>query len=55
MSYHRISAVAARLSLSRAHVYKLIDTRKLPSHDFDGAIRISEADLKAYETKRRIA
>jgi len=54
-AYHRISAVAARLSVSRAHVYKLIDRKKIAAYDFDGATRIKEADLKAYESARRIA
>lgn len=43
-----VKDVAARLRLSPAKVYELIEGRKLEHFRFGGAIRVSEAQLQAF-------
>lgn len=44
----KVTQVASRLSLSLSKVYELIDGGKLGHHRMDGAIRVSEEQLRAY-------
>ena len=46
-------AVAARLGVSTATVYKFVAQRDLPHARVSNAIRISPVDLDAYVTEQR--
>jgi excisionase family DNA binding protein len=48
-----VRAVAARLGVSTATVYKLVAQGDLPHARVSNAIRISPVDLDAYVTGRR--
>jgi len=50
----KVAAVANRLNLSVSKVYELIDRGRLGHHRMDGAIRVSDEQLRAYleETKQ---
>jgi len=48
-----VRAVAARLGVSTATVYKLVAQGDLPHVRVSNAIRISPVDLDAYVTERR--
>lgn len=44
----KVSEVARIVNISPAHVYRLIDKKKLPIIDFDGAFRIRKSDLDEF-------
>jgi excisionase family DNA binding protein len=46
--YLTVKKVAERLGLSKAQVYALCATGRLPHHRFGGAIRLSEEQLRAF-------
>lgn len=47
------SQAAARLRMSRTHLYKLLDNGELPSHRVGRDRRIACADLLVFEAKRQ--
>lgn len=47
------SQAAARLKMSRTHLYKLLDSGALPSHRVGRDRRITCTDLLEFEAKRR--
>ena len=53
LKFFTIPDVAELLSLSTRSVRRLIDRRQLPVHRFGGAVRIAEADLRAYVATHR--
>jgi excisionase family DNA binding protein len=50
-----VRQVAERLGLSRAQVYAMCSSGKLPHHRFGGAIRVSEEQLAAYLRSSEVA
>jgi excisionase family DNA binding protein len=44
----KVKQVAERLNLSAAKVYELLGAGRLPHYRLDGAIRVSEEQLKHY-------
>jgi excisionase family DNA binding protein len=53
LKFFTINQVAEFLSLSPRSVRRLIDDHQLPVHRFGGAVRIAEADLRAYIATHR--
>jgi len=53
LKFFTIPEVAELLSLSTRSVRRLIEHGQLPVHRFGGAVRIAEADLRAYVATHR--
>jgi excisionase family DNA binding protein len=53
LKFLTIPDVAELLSLSTRSVRRLIEHGQLPVHRFGGAVRIAEADLRAYIATHR--
>ena len=53
LKFFTVNDVAEVLSVSTRQVRRLIAGRALPVHRFGGAVRIAEADLRAYIAAHR--
>jgi excisionase family DNA binding protein len=53
LRFFTIAQVAEILNLSPRSVRRLIDEHRLTVHRFGGAVRIAEADLRAFIAMRR--
>jgi excisionase family DNA binding protein len=53
LKFFTIDQVAEFLGLSTRSVRRLISDQQLPVHRFRGAVRIAEADLRAYVVTHR--
>ncbi len=44
----KVADVAERLKIGRTKTYNLLRTKKIPTYNFDGCIRVCEEDLERY-------
>lgn len=51
--YYTPSQVASRLGMSRAHLYKLLDSGQIPSHRVGRDRRIKGGDIVLFEKQRQ--
>lgn len=49
-----VEEVATRLRVSKTTVYRMIERRVIPFYRYPGAVRILEADVRAYLRARRV-
>jgi excisionase family DNA binding protein len=49
----RVPEIARRLQLAQRSVWRLIDGGELKVHRFGRAVRVSEADLAAFQAQHR--
>lgn len=49
-----VEEVALRLRVSKTTVYRLIERRRIPFFKYPGAVRIAEADVRAYLRAHRV-
>lgn len=49
-----VEEVAARLRVSKTTVYRLVERRRIPFFKYGNAVRIAEADVRAYLRAHRV-